>query len=829
MNGTSMAAPNASGGVALLLSGLKAQNAFTSPNRLRRAIANTCAPKGDGIPGSALTYGSGLMQVDKAWEYLQMSEDADKLDIRYVTRVQAQGGGPVQRGIYLRDSHEVNGIQTYLCTVTPKLHEDADVKTEKLNIEDKLSLESTIPWVTCPEGLLLTHNGRSFEVSVNPTGLPEGLHYAEVLAYDMLARWRGPLFRVPITVAMPVQGDPTSANGSKPSSSKFTYSLGPFDFAPGHEVRQFIATPEGATWAEISLSAGQHEGSIVYFADIATRLPAVRTDDLTHSHVLRLQGGGLKVLKIPVVAGSTIEVAIAQYWSSLGKGSLTMEVDFHGVQVLQGRQLHIDGSAGNRRIQVVAPFRRETIKPAGKLDTLCIPLLPTDPKLEPFMGPRDTLPEKRVIHKLQLTYKLSLSESGNRKVTFTLPMLNRQVYDSEIETQLLMVYDSNKKLIVAMDEYSRDATLKKGDYTLRLQIRHEKPDLLEKLKDLPLVAELALEKVVAVPVYVDLRESLKRGTQVPMKELRAGAKTTMVVGPLSDDLPKECTPGSLLKGSLSLGQVLHGDGVAPSSVQLMYTVPPAKAPAGNGGSKAKEEEKELEQKLKEAVRDAKIKVLEDIKLESPEKESAYSDLLAELKTEFSSHLPLLLSALKKLDGLDKDKRRSKLPEIVIAADAVVAAIDTTALACFLAQKCPEEGEGAEKKKKEMSEQKSALVEALEKKLTALLDMGEASGDQECSTAPEDGDVEKAFRELRKWVDTTEVAYAQLHARYEARAGRYGEAVKALDKIIASDDKPTPREVFEMKIDCFKALGWTHWEARERATLHVNYPPDYALF
>ena len=59
--------------------------------------------------------------------------------------------------------------------------------------------------MSCPDALLLTHNGRRFEVKVDTAGLPDGLHYAEVMAYDMAARWRGPLFRVPITVARPVE------------------------------------------------------------------------------------------------------------------------------------------------------------------------------------------------------------------------------------------------------------------------------------------------------------------------------------------------------------------------------------------------------------------------------------------------------------------------------------------------------------------------------------------------------------------------------------------------------------------------------------------------
>ena len=65
-----------------------------------------------------------------------------------------------------------------------------------------------------------------------------------------------------------------------------------------------------------------------------------------------------------------------------------------------------------------------------------------------------------------------------------------------------------------------------------------------------------------------------------------------------------------MKGTLSVAQLLRGNGAAPSSVVLTYTVPPAKATSTNMNGKPKEEEKSLDQKLNEAVRDAKIKVLE---------------------------------------------------------------------------------------------------------------------------------------------------------------------------------------------------------------------------
>lgn len=74
----------------------------------------------------------------------------------------------------------------------------------------------------------------------------------------------------------------------------------------------------------------------------------------------------------------------------------------------------------------------------------------------------------------------------------------------------------------------------------------------------------------------------------------------------------------------------------------------------------------------------------------------------------------------------------------------------------------------------MMMRKEALVKALVAKLSALMDIEEASGRMEgvCEPECEDGDeIEETFLELRKWVDTKEEEYALLHARREARNGR----------------------------------------------------------
>ena len=76
-------------------------------------------------------------------------------------------------------------------------------------------------------------------------------------------------------------------------------------------------------------------------------------------------------------------------------------------------------------------------------------------------------------------------------------------------------------------------------------------------------------------------------------------------------------------------------------------------------------------------------------------------------------------------------------DIVKAADAVIAAVDETALAKHLARKTPEEGPGAKQRKKQAEEQKNALVDALEKKASALLKMHPAPpGDAEAEASPD---------------------------------------------------------------------------------------------
>lgn len=54
--------------------------------------------------------------------------------------------------------------------------------------------------------LLTTYkmSSSTFSIIVDPTNLYDGLHYYELYGIDCKAPWRGPLFRIPITITKPV-------------------------------------------------------------------------------------------------------------------------------------------------------------------------------------------------------------------------------------------------------------------------------------------------------------------------------------------------------------------------------------------------------------------------------------------------------------------------------------------------------------------------------------------------------------------------------------------------------------------------------------------------
>jgi tripeptidyl-peptidase-2 len=125
MNGTSMASPNACGGVALLLSAaLDSQIEYTSES-VKGVVESSAASVGGQEPWAQ---GAGLLQVCDAWSALQ-SKDRDR-------RRRGGGGQPLVwfdvsvggggKGIYIRELEETQQPLEASIAVTPRFREGPD-------------------------------------------------------------------------------------------------------------------------------------------------------------------------------------------------------------------------------------------------------------------------------------------------------------------------------------------------------------------------------------------------------------------------------------------------------------------------------------------------------------------------------------------------------------------------------------------------------------------------------------------------------------------------------------------------------------------------------
>lgn len=141
------------------------------------------------------------------------------------------------------------------------------------------------------------------------------------------------------------------------------------------------------------------------------------------------------------------------------------------------------------------------VHPVISLKTAVVPLRPTEAKITPLSPSRDVVPDGRQIYQNCLVYNLHLTKPAELSISAS--VLSYVLYESVFESQLWMLFDSNKMMIACGDAYSAGSNFKleKGDYTIRLQVRHEKKELLEKVNDTALLIQHKLSSNLALDIY----------------------------------------------------------------------------------------------------------------------------------------------------------------------------------------------------------------------------------------------------------------------------------------------------------------------------------------
>lgn len=803
MNGTSMSSPNACGGIALLISGLKANGIGYTVHSVRRAMENT-AVKVDNV--EAFAQGHGIIQIEKAYDYLSQNVSVKSSQLGFDVKVFNR------RGIYLRDPAYLSVPIDFSVSVEPVFPEGTD-NSEKIALQIHLALTCSATWVHIPSHLELMNQSRRVTVRVDARGLKEGPHYAEVLAYDTTAPAVGPLFRIPVTVIIPSRLS---------AACEYKMELKNVDFKPGEIRRQFIEVPQGATWAEVILTSRTEDKTSEYVVHAIQlqKQKAFRVHEF-YRHLF-LSEKASTTDSFAVHEGGTIEVCIAQWWSSLGRTAIDYTISFHGLRC-NTDVLHIHASEGIARFDTIASLKYEEVSPVLTLKSWVQTLRPVDAKTKP-LGSRDILPTNRHLYELVLTYNFSQGKSG--EVTPSCPLLSDLLYESEYDSQLWMVFDQNKRLMGAGDAYPDRYSLKleKGDYVIRFQVRHESLSELEHLTDLPFHISRKLPAALNLDVYRTQVNALLNKNKFGSITLDPKYTVPFHVTMLPDDkVPKGFEIGCFLMGTLTLSKTETGKKADVHTVYYHLIPPPNKIKNGTKDKPIKEKEKEPKEMFEEALRDLKIQWLSKL------------DLHEELVSMHSDHLPVHTAYLNSLDS--GKERLKRLDEIIKMANVVISHIDQSSLVSYMAMKTDLRPD-AVAIKSDMEKQKSALIEALCLKGCALADAAlQVQSQSEVSSIEsighgEDGSGDlsqslmETFHDVQKWIDLTDskaLTFAYKHALVKKQFGR---ALKFATKII--ENKPS-QENWNNCIQLLRSLGWEHCASIYVNSLLVMFPPDYVPF
>lgn len=176
----------------------------------------------------------------------------------------------------------------------------------------------------------------------------------------------------------------------------------------------------------------------------------------------------------------------------------------------------------------------EDIKPEIQLNTAVQVLKPAETKITPLSS-RDIIPPGRQIYQNVLTYNLHLPK--NQEVDIKTPLFHDLLYESAFESQFWMLFDVNKMMIACGDSYNTDTFVKldKGDYVIRLQVRHEKKELLEKISDATMVVTMKLPNNISLDFYLTYNNAITCSKKLPVCQLRGGVMTPIYVAPLSNE------------------------------------------------------------------------------------------------------------------------------------------------------------------------------------------------------------------------------------------------------------------------------------------------------
>jgi len=499
----------------------------------------------------------------------------------------------------------------------------------------------------------------------------------------------------------------------------------------------------------------------------------------------------------------------------------------------------------------VTSLVREELTPSIVFRNLIQPLRPVDHQITPLKE-RDYLINGLPVFQMVNVYHFNLTKTTDIQLSFS--MLSDVLYESEYISQLYMVYNSNREYMGAGDAYPHQYPMKleKGEYHVKLQVKHESRDMLTRLRDSCLSLNHKLTSPVTMDVYARHRDALTGGTKFNTAIAIPRFSIPFYVAPLPEErIPKGALAGFYLSGSLSLSKsevvkkaemnqpkrsngykdvyvvnyVLAdpaGKGKARTASTLAASSSPSSSSRKSSSTATSSSAsttsttssavtssstviKKPEIKMTEEMRDLKISWITNYQR---------FDLIDVLRAEWPDHIPLYTTAMSAIDT--NKNRDEKLDVLIELADEVIKRIDHTEMMANLSKK----HDAKSQIKIETDKHKTEFIQALTTKGRALAiqiqQENEKHGAEEPQeTATVDASItEKTialkaiYEELFKTVDPkdTSTPVQGFLFKFAEVTGHNGLALKAAYRLY--EDK-NDKEAMQRVVKCCEMLGWNH--------------------
>ncbi|XP_034831010.1 tripeptidyl-peptidase 2 [Maniola hyperantus] len=811
MNGTSMAAPHVAGAVAVLISGLKAKELPYSPYSLKRALENSALYLEHVEPWAQ---GCGLLNVEKAFDILTNFHSQPERDVTFNLKC----GSRNAKGVFLRPKLDDVTPKDIGITVEPQFlenhldEENKGVIPRQIAYGQRLALTCAAPWVSHPAHVDMMNAPRPLAVRVNIAALPPGPHFASINAYDVSCVEKGPVFRIPITVLQP-QPLAMSTSAAPQIDEKDVL------FKPSTIKRHIIVVPLEATWGVVRIQRRSGESGarfLVHAMQLAPRR-SCRAHD-TH-RMLALAPLAPVAAPFKLLGGVTLEVVIAKYWANIGDITVDYSIEFHGLKPDFGSKLTM--SAASLGAVQLAALRPQEVQPSAQLKHIEPVYRPAESKLVPLTG-RDVIPPGRQIYQLLNTYTFHIAKAT--EVSPIVPLLCDMLYESEFEAQMWMLHNSCKQLMLVGDAYPSkySAKVEKGEYTLRLSVRHENRTLLERLSELPVVIQQRLAQPISLDAYCSQPQALTGGKKFTSASMSSGDLLPLYFTPVPADKisRSSISPGVTLTGVVTFAKDELGHKADTYGVALVACEAPRRAPRDT---------RPRQDDYADAYKDFITAWLP--KLEGEKLEQAYEELVEKFPTYLGAHVAYL-------HGIDSPTDPKKLPsatedpdvttawceQLIAISDKVIKQIEQEKLLAYLGMKNDTRPD-ATKIKLEQEKQKGYLIDALCRKGTALCRLKALAQSNAAKEKLADA-LQTNMADLMKFTDLSDAKAIHYGVWHCFSLKHWGRACKLLAKIL--EERPS-KEVEERLAQAYRQLGWSYLATATLAAIPTKYPSAYRPF